>query len=733
MKTATISDIAVALGKSRQAILKRAKNWEPTSERVQGGGNTYDVSTLSLTGKELTIVKRHLKNKRGSEDFANLPAAHEPAPAPAPVKTPELTSLTGRQVEIMDARVWFMRLIEQRPAGFSIKKTMNAICTDVASGGEPSRTMALAANDRQGEGRTLAPRTLMRWWSERWLSSGKSPASLAPLDADAGRISRDAVMVAWLKDYRPGSRLPVPAEVPIWLPILLDEYRQPQEPGLVQALKECCRLLPPHIQPPSYDQAKYLFGKLPITLLERGRKTGAEYRALMPFCRRDWSQEEPFSVGQIDGHSLKAYVANPVSGAHFHPEICAVICMHTKYLAGWSAGVAESWRTVSDAFRHACQEKEDKFGGVFSRIEADRGAGNMATTNSDKLIGIFARAGCTLVVPEKGGNPQGHGGIERSNQSIWIKAAKTLITYTGKDMDRVSRKKVYTRLEQDLNAAKKAGQLKKTDKTSELLLSWREFLDWCERAVWEYNNTPHRALPKITDQSGRRRHMTPTEAVKAAMNKGWQPVQHDDSLLPYLFMPHERIKKITRGEFTLHGNTYHSWDLAHYHNQPMIAAYDIHDPHVVWELTNDQQPVCQAFWNGNRVLGRPESVKEMEDRKRTEGRANLKQKHLNMIHAEKPVPEVVITPEMRALKEKIVAQDIEAVPAPSAKIITLQLPEPAVAAEFNVPTDERDKYKLWCMLEGLINGGLDLDEDQQRFYEGFKRSAIWKAYKKLGK
>ncbi len=617
---------------------------------------------------QLHLQKLHLAD--------SLPAGLPAAPVPAVVdaaQLPALTELTSHQIAVMDARVFFMRLIENRPATYSIKKAQAEICAQVAAGDQTYAAMATAANDRQGKARTLHPRTLMRWWSERWLPSGKKPAALAPNDSDSRRVNREAVLVSWVRDYRPGSLLAPPPEVPAWLPHLLDEYRRPSAPALADSVRKV--MLPVDMPRPSYEQAHRLLEKIPAIYREKGRKTGAEYRALLPFSRRDWSQEEPFACGQIDGHSLKAYVAHPTTGAHFHPEICGIICMRTKYLAGWSAGVAESWRTVSDTFRHACTAYDGKFGGVFSRIEADRGAGNMAIKNSDKLIGIFARGGCTLVIPEKGGNPQGHGGVERGNQSIWIRAAKSLITYTGKDMDRVTRKKVNTRLEQDLNKAKKAGGLGAipAGKTSDLLMSWREFLTWLEEKAWEYNHTEHSALPMITDQSGRRRHMTPAEAVQDYIARGWEPVRHNEEFLAHLFMPHERIKKIDRGEFTLHGNRYFSWDLNRYHGQPMIAAYDIHDAHTVWVLTPDQRLVCQAIWNGNRVAGRAESVREQEDRHREEGRAKLKETQLALIRAETPELTIELTPENRTQAE---ARFMELeTPVTPAKVITLRRPD----------------------------------------------------------
>lgn len=699
-------------------------NWAHQKRAGRGGGKEYALASLPAETQE------HL----WKEQSAKLPTIQRPAEVPATIEAtplPSLNELTERQIGVMDARAWFMRLIEGRPAKKSIKRAIIDICAEIEAGEQTYAVMAEYANDRKGKGRTLKPRSLWRWWSEKWLPSGRNPASLAPNDGDAKRVAREAVLVGWVRGYRPGSLMAPPSEIPPWLPYLLDEYRKGGAPSLADAVRTV--QLPLDMPRPSYDQAYRLWEKIPVIYREKYRKTGAEYRSLLPFTRRDWSLEEPFSCGQIDGHSWKGYVAHPVSGAHFHPEICAVICMRTKYLAGWSAGVAESWRTVSDAFRHACTAYEGKFAGVFSRIEADRGAGNMAIKNSDKLIGIFARAGCTLVVPEQGGNPQGHGGVERSNQSVWIRAAKRLLTYTGKDMDRVTQKKVYTRLEKDLKEVRNAGKLGQVEKTSDLLMTWHEFLEFLEKVVWEYNNTPHSALPKITDQSGRRRHMTPTEAVQDYIARGWEPVGVDADFLPYLFMPHERIKKINRGEFRLHGNLYQSWDLAAYHGKSMIAAYDIHDAQTVWVLTPDQRLVCQATWNGNSKLGRPESAKQREERLREEGRVANKKKQIAMMEAETDRSIVVESPEIEAKRLTVIPAPVELMEQtqsePRRKVVQLQR---AIPEGFRVPDDRLERWQLWNAIHQRVLAEDDtLLDDEIRFYTSFRNSATWKAFDKI--
>jgi putative transposase len=259
----------------------------------------------------------------------------------------------------------------------------------------------------------------------------------------------------------------------------------------------------------------------------------------------------------------------------------------------------------------------------------------MAGVNSDEWIGIFARVGTDLQVPERGGNPQGHGAVERSNQSIWIRAAKELPTYTGKDMDRCVRKKIYVRLEKDLKQAKNDGKLGMTARTSELLLTPEEFTAYLLEWAIEYNNTPHSALPKITDPAtNRRRHMTPFEALAERVAEGWQPTAPPAEMLPYLFMPHERIK-VRRNLFTLRGNKYHAYELGNYHlRDDLIAAFDIHNAERVWVMDADERFICEAKWNGNRISAVPVTVEQQAIMDREARRTKNLENKLELIRGE---------------------------------------------------------------------------------------------------
>jgi|GEM_PF-2362860 len=656
-----ISDILSVKEDTLLKGIKRGKYTKTRQQKVDGkgsrGGQIWQIHitdpAIPAAHRDAWLHDQNMFADHPTNATANLPAVKaDNLPATIPqTNLPVLDELKKFQRETMDARIYFMRYIERAiKTGLTLNNAIRSIADKAQEGTLPEETrhMAELANARKGFGRTLSYDGLMKWWST-WQKSGHNPVALAPKHTEK-LPQRD--LINWVRDYDSKAPMVCLAQgIPAWLPYFLDHFRMSSKPSMAFALKRMNKVLPAGIEAPSYDQVDRICKKIPEIYLQKGRLTGAEYKAIQGYAERDASEYHPMTLCQIDGHSFKAYVAHPVTGAHFHPEVCGVICLTTKALVGWSSGLAESWRTVADAFRHACTVNEQKpWGGVIAMLEADRGAGNMAGVNSDEFFGIFSRVGTTFLPPERGGNPQGHGGVERSNQSVWIRAAKTLPTYTGKDMDRVVRKKVYTRLERDLKKAKDQGLMGQVEKTSELLLSWREFLDFLEHWVIDYNNTPHSALPKISappvgNAQGKpvRRHMTPFEAWAQAVADGWQPTVYEGDMLEHLMMPHERIT-VKREKFTLLGNSYHAYELCQWHERDMIAAYDIHDASKVWVLDLEERPVCVAKWQGNKVHARPvaQVEKAVMDRENRRG-SNLERK-LEMVRSEAQRPAIEVAP-----------------------------------------------------------------------------------------
>ncbi|RJQ21988.1 MAG: hypothetical protein C4560_02905 [Nitrospiraceae bacterium] len=432
------------------------------------------------------------------------------------------------------------------------------------------------ANHRDGSERTLSWQTIYRWMK---LRRECGALGLAPEDTEQ-------------------------LYIPAWAERFLSIYRVPSKPSIPQTLELMGADAPP------YWQAVRFLKKYSRLDIQRGRMSGSELRSVKGYTIRDKSHLMPLDVVVADGHSYKAKVAHPVHGKPFNPEVEGIIDAATRVCIGWSTGLAESSMVVADAIRHAVTVNEKKaIGGLFAIFYSDQGAGNKAHAISDELTGILARIGAT---PKTGipGNPQGRGIIEKAQYSIWIRGAKQLPTFTGTGMDSLSYRKTMKIVDKDI----------KEKGTSRLLISWGQFLEYCEETVAAYNNRPHSALPKIVDaQSGYRRRMTPIEMWNRYIETGWKPMLLDPAEIKDLFRP--QVKCIARNAMVrVFGNTYYNNLLEHYHGEEVFVNYDIHDPKVVWVRDQQQRLICEAIFEANKRQFFPVSVIEQAREKRLKGR-----------------------------------------------------------------------------------------------------------------
>lgn len=598
---------------TEQAVNSRARkeNWASCKRAGRGGGKEYELDSLPSETQDYLINQMIAQLP---EKACALPRV-KPQTLPAVIEKsdlPAVVNLKKWQSTTMDARLCIIRLIEQAAPSIGATKAIRILVKQAIDGTLPPEIQAMVplANKRSGDGgsRTLSERSLMRWWSDYKKNDGNY-AALAPAAVEKTLL-------------------------PPWAPAFLKAYRVPQKISVSHAIEDLAAILPADIALPSEAQAYRFLQKYSKLDAQRGRMTGKELRSQKGFIRRSTDEFQPLDICIPDGHSWKGYIAHPVHGRHFKPEVCAIIDAVTKVIIGWSAGLAESSQTVADAVRHAVTVNEEKrYGGIPAMLYADRGAGNEATVNSDPFCGMYARLGITYKtgIP---GNSQARGLIERAQKTVWIRAAKKLPTYTGPGMDSTVQRKMYLALEKDVKAAVKAG---KEGKKSEKLLSWREFLDFCQNEIEDYNRRPHSSLPRISDpQTGQRRHMCPLEMWSKFLADGWTAEIPEPAELDALFRPHVTVTT-RRGEVRVFGNLYYSGDLVHYNGATVIVAYDIHDANQVWVKDQEERLICIARWNANKKAFYPVPVVEQAREDRKNRRKKLLLGHLEEVEAEAAV------------------------------------------------------------------------------------------------
>lgn len=595
-----------------------------------------------------------------------LPAPVAPAGAVPPSVVPagvpsaaveiigDTTHMTNNQRAVLDARAVILAWVERMaPVAGGITAARLQAEKMAKRGALPAEIARLVplANAKSGKAgkATFCKRTLIYWHSSVVAAGGKTSA-LAP-------------------------KAPTPdMSVPPWGPALLT--LNPQKRSLRSIVDDLAKpgALPMGITPPSYDQAKRWLSKVSTIERNRGRMGSKELKALLPYVKRDLSGLDPLDIVQSDGHCLDAEVLHPRHGRPFRPEMTSIIDLATRMCVGWSAGLAENALGVTEAIVYMVTRW-----GIPAVWYVDNGSGYNNQLMDDERTGLLARIRTTKLnrLPN---NPQAGGYIERSHQTIWIAGAKKLPTYMGKDMDRQAKQRVFKITRADIRAVG----------TTRHMMRWDEFLAWAEEQVRDYNNSPHRGLPKITDpETGRRRHMKPVEAWVDAIERGWQPSMVTAAEAADLTRPYE-VRTVQRGTVSVLGQSYFSRLLTDWHGCEVLVGYDIQDASKVYVRDPDGRLICEAGFEANKRAVVPRSYLDAAIERRHEGRLRRAQDHVNEIHAELGTVLIdatatpVLPDNVMAIREHLVLE-MTATPVPAAT--AAPIPETAVGFIPNLNTD----------------------------------------------
>lgn len=667
------------LPSTKAKLLDRARReeWPSRSRNGKGGGREYPVSALPQAARE-ELLSRELT------DRPTLPVA-APAQVPAVVAEPSTSGLADWQRRCMEARAAILMEVERLAAISGQEPAIRQFLAQAERGELRPELQALipVANAKSGkEGkRTVSRRSLFRWKAE---AAKAGVAALAP---------REAV---------------VQQEVPAWAPALLKLYRVPMKRPLAAIMEDLPDALPAGVQVPSYGQARRFLKSMSVVDRERGRHGPNGLLKFQAFRRRSTEGLMPFDIVSADGHCFKADVAHPVHGRPFRPEVCAIIDVATRYVSGWSAGLAESAHVVMDSIRCSV-ERYGQFAGFYT----DNGSGFVGEMIADGIIGLLGRIGATPV-NSIAGRAQSRGKIERLQGSLWKRAARMLPTYSGRDMDNEARRRVVKVVEADI---KRAG-------ASPILMSWNEFLQWAGEQVEAYNNRPHSALPKIRDpQSGRLRHQSPAEAMEAAMAQGWEPMMLGEKVLEDLFRP-QLLRKAVRGEISLPWGRYFAAELVPFGGEQVRVGYDIHDGSRVWVRTMDNRLICIAHRDANVVPEMPASKVEHMRRERETRRIALKEQQIALIRAENGPSLLEMSAEMpvEALRfqAELEAEFARAELPPSA-------PQPAQVSETGIPLDPDQRFAFWHEIDAAIASGEPVTDHLRNWHRDYQTISEFRA------
>ncbi|MFZ3191707.1 MAG: transposase family protein [Moraxellaceae bacterium] len=434
---------------SRQAFEYRAKKEDWGFREVKSNGRNGSRREY-LVPTEVAIAVHQQLLQQAADAAPALPVVIDQTQLPAVVAPSQLADW---QRQCAEARLVLVREVQQRmKAGGKKTAALQSVVDDASAGVLAAHLQGFVsiANARAGDDRAISRRSLFEW---------------VGLVEQAEQHKQSAVALLAPK--------PRAQKIPTWAGALLKVWGQPQKPNLTTVLDMLPQFLPAGVECPSYSQAyRFLSEKVGNVEREKGRMGSRSLKNIQPFIRRDTTILQPSDVYTADGHCFDAEVAHPSHGRPFRPEITAVVDVATRVMVGWSLDLAESGWAVLDAIRMSATHY-----GVPAVFYVDNGSGYKNDLMKNEGLGLLARLG-TSSEHSLPYNSHARGIIERSHQSVWVKAAQNLPTYMGKDMDDQAKQQAFKVTRKQI---KQFGQ-------SNLMLQWSEFVQVAERVVAEYNN-----------------------------------------------------------------------------------------------------------------------------------------------------------------------------------------------------------------------------------------------------
>jgi putative transposase len=380
----------------------------------------------------------------------------------------------------------------------------------------------------------------------------------------------------------------------------------------------------------------------------KGRYTGSALRSHKFYQHRTSEGLVPAMEVHADGWNTHFTAPHPVTGEFVTYEVWHFHDVATRYVTPPGIGLTENFEVIAKGL-----ENYIRVLGVMLIVQTDstkivRGS---ARFTKDPVRSIEERVGCTVVHPKEVGNSQANGICENFNVSYLDKRSRELATYQAKDMDTLTFKRV-KRLTAAMVKAATSGDMVERDRLKReaermgkgmVFDSHTEAVEWINRIHAEYNNRPHRSLPKIRcPQTGRMRHQTPAEALEEHRAHGWEPVLMGDTpeahetFLIDTFRPRV-IVPVTRETVSPYGGMRfrNAEALGHWNGKDVVVVYDIHEWRSVRVEQLNGALICMAEFvaaTGYRAVTAYEDAEE----KRARAQIRRREKQIAQIEARNP-------------------------------------------------------------------------------------------------
>ena len=235
--------------------------------------------------------------------------------------------------------------------------------------------------------------------------------------AKAGRAmpSRSAIC-EWCAAYREGGIVALlpdhkgrVVDVAGWWGPAIEYYNQPSKPDMSAVYRRLAEIDGFNV---TYEQVRHYLSSVPEMF---GKMSPARigknlYRLTQKaYIRRSTENALPGDVYVADGYRADVYLAHPVTGDIWRPELTVAMDMRSRVIVGWRADDHEGTVAVQSMWA----ETFARHNHVPIMLYVDNGSGYKNKLMSDSLTGFYARAGVKEVIHALPGNPHGKGWIER--------------------------------------------------------------------------------------------------------------------------------------------------------------------------------------------------------------------------------------------------------------------------------------------------------------------------------
>lgn len=432
---------------------------------------------------------------------------------------------------------------------------------------------------------------------------GRLPAHFAHALAATAKAGRKApsrsAICEWCAQYREsGVNALLPdhkgrvVEAAGWWGPALEYFNSPSKPDMSAVHR---RLTEVDGFVVTYDQVRGYLTGIPAML---GRNSPARigknlYRLTeKAYIRRSTENALPGDVYVADGYRADVYLAHPVTGGIWRPELTVAIDMRSRVCVGWRADEHEGAYAVQNMWAECFA----RWGHVPPMIYVDNGSGYKNQIMSDELTGFYARAGVQQVIHAIPGNPHGKGWVERFFRQVkddFLKLWHGGAFYCGTDMA----PEALSKLVRDV----KSGQV-----TLPSLAQFSEaFNEWLNRYAL-------------------RAHPEDKNTTRAAL---WSQL----AAIP----PHASVTELKRQAVLLtvhraaikHGRrAYGHADLHAFNGQKLMLEYDLMDDRVAVIRTQEGRWVCDAYLVTSIDAIAPNRLEEKRQDRAADAMARLQKK-----------------------------------------------------------------------------------------------------------